>query len=71
MKISAIISYLESIAYPALQEKYDNAGLIIGDAAKECTGILVSLDSTEEVIKEAISKDPSGVFANSEFRIAE
>lgn len=56
MKISAIVSYLESIAHPALQEKYDNAGLIIGDAGRECSGILIALDSTEEVIKEAIAK---------------
>lgn len=56
MKISAIVSYLESLAHPSLQEKYDNAGLIIGDAGRECSGILVTLDSTEEVIKEAIAK---------------
>ncbi|MEJ0102796.1 MAG: Nif3-like dinuclear metal center hexameric protein [Bacteroidota bacterium] len=56
MKISTIISFLESLAHPALQEKYDNAGLILGDANRDCTGILVALDSTEEVIKEAIAK---------------
>ena len=64
MKISAIISFLESIANPALQEKYDNAGLIIGDANRECTGILVCLDSTEEVIKEAVSKKCNLVIAH-------
>jgi dinuclear metal center YbgI/SA1388 family protein len=56
MKISAITSYLESLAHPLLQEKYDNAGLIIGDANRECIGILVCLDSTEEIVKEAIAK---------------
>jgi dinuclear metal center YbgI/SA1388 family protein len=64
MKISAVISFLESIANPALQEKYDNAGLIIGDSNRECTGILVCLDSTEEVIKEAISKKCNLVIAH-------
>jgi len=64
MKISVIISFLESIANPALQEKYDNAGLIIGDSNRECSGILVCLDSTEEVIKEAVAKRCNLVIAH-------
>ena len=56
MKISHVISLLESLAHPALQEGYDNAGLIIGNKDAECQGILVSLDATEEVIKEAVLK---------------
>ena len=56
MKITNIISFLESVAHPSLQEQYDNAGLITGDAGWECTGIICSLDATEDVIKEAISK---------------
>jgi dinuclear metal center YbgI/SA1388 family protein len=53
MKISEIITYLETIAPPALQESYDNAGLITGMKGWECTGALVTLDATEEVIMEA------------------
>lgn len=56
MKINDIISFLESQAHPSLQEQYDNAGLITGNAAWECTGIICSLDATEEVVKEAIEK---------------
>jgi dinuclear metal center YbgI/SA1388 family protein len=56
MKISTITSFLESLAHPSLQEPYDNTGLITGDADWECTGIICSLDATEEVVKEAISK---------------
>jgi dinuclear metal center YbgI/SA1388 family protein len=56
MKIGAIISFLESLAHPSLQESYDNAGLITGHAAMECTGIICSLDATEEVVQEAIAK---------------
>ena len=56
MKISAIISFLETLAHPSLQEQYDNAGLITGDSQWECTGIICSLDATEEVVKEAIGK---------------
>src|SRR4030095_14329586 len=56
MKISDIISFLESLAHPSLQEHYDNAGLIIGDKNWECRGIICCLDATEEVINEAAAK---------------
>src|SRR5436190_16338228 len=45
MKIAEIISFLESLANPSLQESYDNAGLITGQSNWDCTGIVVSLDA--------------------------
>jgi len=54
-KISDIIMHLEQIAPPLLQEDYDNAGLLTGSKNQEITGVLISLDSTEAVIDEAIS----------------
>ena len=56
MKISDIIDHLESIAPGYYQEEYDNSGLITGDISAECSGILVSLDCTEEIVKEAYEK---------------
>lgn len=56
MKISVINTFLESFAHPSLQEPYDNAGLITGDGDWECSGIICSLDATEEVVDEAIQK---------------
>jgi dinuclear metal center YbgI/SA1388 family protein len=56
MKIKEIVSFLELQAHLSLQEQYDNAGLITGDNGWNCTGILCSLDATEEVVKEAIAK---------------
>ena len=56
MKISAIVAHLESIAPLSLQEPYDNAGLLTGMPGWECTGVLCTLDTTEEVINEAIEK---------------
>ena len=56
MKIQAITSFLETIAPASLQESYDNAGLLTGDAGCNCTGVLSSLDVTEAVVKEAIEK---------------
>jgi dinuclear metal center YbgI/SA1388 family protein len=56
MKIWDIIHHLESIAAPEYQEDYDNSGLIAGDTAKDCTGVLLSLDCTEQLVREAIEK---------------
>ncbi len=54
MKIKDITNYLDSIAPLSLQESYDNAGLIIGNSQYELKGVLITLDTTEEVIDEAI-----------------
>jgi dinuclear metal center YbgI/SA1388 family protein len=54
-RIKDVTAYLESIAPLPYQESYDNAGLILGDRDKEVTGILISIDVTEEVLDEAIN----------------
>src|ERR1700733_10434693 len=64
MKIADIISYLETIAHPSLQEAYDNAGLITGDADWTCSGAIISLDATDAVIAEAIEKKCNLVIAH-------
>lgn len=51
-----VIDFLESIAPLSLQESYDNSGLLIGTPDQEVKGIIVSLDCTEEVLDEAISR---------------
>ncbi len=56
MQLKQIAQYLESIAPLAFQESYDNAGLIIGQPDDEISGILITLDITEEILDEAISK---------------
>ena len=56
MKIKEITQFLENIAPLTLQEPYDNAGLIVGNKESECSGIITSLDVTEDVVKEAIRK---------------
>ncbi|RYZ98055.1 MAG: Nif3-like dinuclear metal center hexameric protein [Sphingobacteriaceae bacterium] len=55
MKLSQLTDYLESLAPPAYQEDYDNAGLIIGRPDKEVSQALISLDCTEAVVDEAIA----------------
>ncbi len=56
MLLKEITQYIESIAPLAFQEAYDNAGLIIGAPDDEISGILITLDITEEILDEAISK---------------
>ncbi len=62
--IKDITNYLESIAPLALQESYDNAGLIVGNDSAEVKGILICLDSTEEIINEAIKHNCNLVIAH-------
>ncbi|MEP7375662.1 MAG: Nif3-like dinuclear metal center hexameric protein [Chitinophagaceae bacterium] len=64
MQIAEIISFLESLANPSLQEHYDNAGLITGSPDWQCKGIICSLDSTEEVIEEAMAKNCNLIVAH-------
>lgn len=54
MKISTIIDFLNTLAPPAYQEPYDNAGLLTGNRSWECTGVLTTLDVTEAVVEEAV-----------------
>lgn len=57
MKIKEITSVLEKAAPLSYQENYDNCGLITGDPDTECTGALCTLDTTPEIIEEAIKQN--------------
>ena len=56
MTIQDVTNYLESMAPLQYQESYDNAGLIVGDDKNVVSGVLVCLDSTEEIVNEAIER---------------
>ncbi len=56
LQIKDIVNYLEAIAPPVLQESYDNSGLLLGNGETEISKILICLDSTEDVVDEAIAK---------------
>jgi dinuclear metal center YbgI/SA1388 family protein len=64
MKIAEVIQLLEQTAPTSFQESYDNTGLLTGNAGWDCTGIICSLDATEEVIIEAKSKGYNLVVAH-------
>jgi dinuclear metal center YbgI/SA1388 family protein len=57
MQLKQITNFIESVAPLAFQESYDNAGLIIGQPDDEINGILITLDVTEVILDEAISKN--------------
>lgn len=56
MQIKDITNYLETIAPLALQESYDNSGLLVGNKNTEVSQVLISLDCTEDIVQEAIDK---------------
>lgn len=64
MKIQEIISELESLAPLHLQESYDNAGLLTGNADWECSGIIIALDTVEAVVQEAVEKNCNLIVAH-------
>lgn len=57
MRITQFIQKFEKYFPTYLAYKWDNVGLQLGDEKSKITGILLSLDLTEEVIDEAICKN--------------
>ena len=64
MKIKDIIRHLELYAPLIYQESYDNSGLVFGDRETKVNHILLTLDVTEEVIKEAEKKSCNLIIAH-------
>ncbi|WP_299891095.1 Nif3-like dinuclear metal center hexameric protein [uncultured Lacinutrix sp.] len=55
MIIQDVINHLEDFAPLAYAEDFDNVGLLVGDKNEKLTGVLVTLDTIEAVIDEAIN----------------
>ena len=64
MTIQDVTNYLESFAPLQYQESYDNAGLIVGDYKNDVSGVLVCLDSTEDIVDEAIQRNCNLIVAH-------
>ena len=56
MTVQDICTAMEEWAPLAWQESYDNAGLLVGNRQTPVKGVLISLDCTEAVVDEAITK---------------
>jgi dinuclear metal center YbgI/SA1388 family protein len=57
MTVNDLTQILEEFAPLTYAEDFDNVGLLIGETSTELTGILVTLDTLENVIDEAITKN--------------
>ena len=64
MQLKEITQFIESVAPLAYQESYDNSGLIIGCTDDDISGILITLDVTEDIVDEAISKKLNLIIAH-------
>ncbi len=56
MLINQVISHIEEFAPISYAEDFDNVGLLVGEANTEVTGVLITLDTLEAVVDEAIEK---------------
>ena len=56
LKVKDIENIMEEYAPSILKESYDNVGLMVGESAENVTKILVALDCTMDVIREAKDK---------------
>ena len=55
-RVKDILNYLESLAPAAMQESWDNVGLLWGSKDKEVKKIFVALDPFESVCREAAAQ---------------
>ena len=53
MKVFEIISEINRIAPLTSQESWDNSGVQVGDVTAECTGVMLCVDVTPDVVLEA------------------
>lgn len=56
MKIEEILKHIESEFPLSLQDSFDHSGLQVGDVHQELTGVLLGLDVTEDLLREAVRK---------------
>jgi dinuclear metal center YbgI/SA1388 family protein len=57
MKIKEITNYIEELAPLHYAESFDNVGLLVGNYETEITGLLVTLDTLEDTVDEAIASN--------------
>ncbi|WP_299113236.1 Nif3-like dinuclear metal center hexameric protein [uncultured Winogradskyella sp.] len=57
MLVQDVINHLHDLAPLAYAEDFDNVGLLVGDKNQSVSGVLVTLDTLEAVVDEAIEKE--------------
>ena len=56
MRVIEVIRIINDWMPTSIAEDFDNVGLIVGDPESEISSILVTLDTTEDVVEEAIER---------------
>lgn len=56
MKVRDITAIIEEVAPLKYAEDFDNVGLLVGSYKQDVTGVLITLDTLENVVDEAIEK---------------
>ncbi len=56
IQVQEVYAYIDSFAPFAGQMDFDNAGLLVGDGAGEVRRVLLALDATVDVVREAARK---------------
>jgi dinuclear metal center YbgI/SA1388 family protein len=57
MIVQDVINHLHDLAPLAYAEDFDNVGLLVGDKNQSISGVLVTLDTLETVVDEAIERN--------------
>jgi dinuclear metal center YbgI/SA1388 family protein len=64
MTVGEIVKQLDKWAHPSWAESYDNVGLLVGSREREVKSVLVTLDVTETIVKEAIEQNCQMIVAH-------
>ena len=67
VKLNKIIQSIETVAPEKLAEDWDNVGLQVGSRQQSISRILLTLDITAEVVKEAVAKKVDLIMAHHPF----
>ena len=57
MIVQDVITHLEALAPLACAEEFDNVGLLVGNSNEIINKAIITIDTTEEVVDEAIKND--------------
>ena len=64
MTVNDITNIIEEFAPLGYQESYDNVGLLIGSPQNKVNGVLLTVDTTPEVIDEALARDANLIISH-------
>lgn len=67
MKIKDIAAHIEQFAPRENAAEWDNVGFLVGDDEQECTGVVVCLDCTLQVVREAVENGCNLIVAHHPF----